>query len=242
MPKTTAPLLPSSVSAPAVSAVYPFVGDREPQRHPKLLLKYPPQPKQRRHHARLASSATIASTSTDTSTDTSTPSVLSTDTASTDTAPTDARPHATHAEPALSIRSASHSRRLTLSRFPLLRKGSRELSRWPSAHFRSPAADSPFLATGAPRASSSLQRRPSVSPASNLAAHADNARVIPEETAPTHPTNGHSTDNKDKMHQTSSRLLRMTDDERPYTRVSITIVFPTTPFACVGPTTGTQCP
>jgi hypothetical protein len=25
--------------------------------------------------------------------------------------------------------------------------------------------------------------------------------------------------NKDKMHQTSSRLLRMTDDERPYTRV-----------------------
>jgi hypothetical protein len=112
-----------------------------------------------------------------------------------------------------SVRPSSHARRYTsLSRFPLLRKGSRELSRTPSSA-KSPAA-SPFHATGAPRASSSTARASESPPA---ATHED-ADVITEP-----PKITQRAGKPDKMHQTSSRLLRMTDDERPFTRVSTAI-------------------
>ncbi|CAG5182246.1 uncharacterized protein ALTATR162_LOCUS10065 [Alternaria atra] len=112
----------------------------------------------------------------------------------------------------------NHARRYTLSRFPLLRKGSRELTRTPSTT-KSPA-ESPFYATGAPRSSQSLARGPDLSPAHESAASLhDDGDVIAEEAESTQlllerPRAG----KPDKMHQTSSRLLRMTDDERPYTR------------------------
>lgn len=41
------------------------------------------------------------------------------------------------------------------------------------------------------------------------------------ETDPTRPPPIHLTRQDNKMHQTSSRLLRMTDDDRPFTKVSI---------------------
>lgn len=112
-------------------------------------------------------------------------------------------PALTSAAPA---RPYVHARRLTLSRLPLLRKGS-----FPSIHrassnttststYTPPHADPALLAAGAPRASTST-RAPST--------HSREAEK-PEE--PEESTPG-------KMHQTSSRLLRMTDDERPFTRV-----------------------
>lgn len=124
----------------------------------------------------------------------------------------------------------NHARRYTLSRFPLLRKGSRELSRTPSTT-KSPA-ESPFYATGAPRSSQSLARGPDLSPAREFAAspHEDGDVIAEEEEATRHLSERLRAGKPDKMHQTSSRLLRMTDDERPYTRVSTTIPhFPTYP-------------
>ncbi|RYN22897.1 Developmental regulator [Alternaria arborescens] len=112
----------------------------------------------------------------------------------------------------------NHARRYTLSRFPLLRKGSRELSRTPSTT-KSPA-ESPFYATGAPRSSQSLARGPDLSPAREFAAspHEDGDVIAEEEEATRHLSERLRAGKPDKMHQTSSRLLRMTDDERPYTR------------------------
>ncbi|OAL48763.1 RGS-domain-containing protein [Pyrenochaeta sp. DS3sAY3a] len=133
-----------------------------------------------------------------------------------------AAPAGKSAPPAPSPRPSSHSRRYTLSRFPLLRKGSRELARTPSAHHKPanisavPPADSPFLATGAPRASSSIARASDVSAPRESSADSYDPNVIVEEAESTAALKAAKTD---KMHQTSSRLLRMTDDERPYTRV-----------------------
>ncbi|RYN57134.1 Developmental regulator [Alternaria tenuissima] len=112
----------------------------------------------------------------------------------------------------------NHARRYTLSRFPLLRKGSRELTRTPSTT-KSPA-ESPFYATGAPRSSQSLARGPDLSPARESAAspHEDGDVIAEEEEATRHLSERPRAGKPDKMHQTSSRLLRMTDDERPYTR------------------------
>jgi hypothetical protein len=126
--------------------------------------------------------------------------------------------------PPPSSRAINHARRYTLSRFPLLRKGSRELSRTPSTT-KSPSAESPFHATGAPRSSQSLARGPDFSPARESAATPhDDGDVIAEEAEHTqHQLERPRASKPDKMHQTSSRLLRMTDDERPYTRVSTTI-------------------
>jgi len=114
--------------------------------------------------------------------------------------------------PPPSSRSATHARRYTLSRFPLLRKGSRELTRTPSVSSISSSAskthaDSLFHLTGAPRSSHSIAREPPTSAPQDSHPVADESR---EHAKP------------DKMHQTSSRLLRMTDDERPYTKVSTT--------------------
>ena len=133
----------------------------------------------------------------------------------------------------------SSTRRLTFTRFPLLRKGSRELTRATSAHFRGSSisaaappsrADSPFLSTGAPRASrtSFAQGRteqPTVEPSSarDPSAHASlrSGSIGGEEPGNIHDTTSlQQAAYSGKMHQTSSRLLRMTDDERPYTRVS----------------------
>lgn len=136
------------------------------------------------------------------------------------------------------------TRRLTLSRFPLLRKGSRDHSHHAHYHahhhahhahhhargksISTPAlpaiADSPFLTTGAPRASSSFARAsvdhhsPSPAPPARLSHDAERlSQELPNTQQPAHLQRaGHPA----KMHQTSSRLLRMTDDERPYTRVS----------------------
>jgi hypothetical protein len=123
---------------------------------------------------------------------------------------------------ASSAKPFTHARRYTLSRFPLLRKGSRELSRTPSASSRSPAG-SPFHATGAPRASQPVARGPDISPARDSATPTpEDSNVIAEEAENT-PQHLSRAARPEKMHQTSSRLLRMTDDERPYTRVSTRI-------------------
>jgi len=45
------------------------------------------------------------------------------------------------------------------------------------------------------------------------------------ETDPTRPPPIYGTRQDNKMHQTSSRLLRMTDDDRPFTKVSLSQVF-----------------
>jgi hypothetical protein len=126
-------------------------------------------------------------------------------------------------------RPSAHSRRLTLSRFPLLRKGSREQSWSPSTHFKGSStappepAESLFLSTGAPRASSSIARGPEISPARGTAvddSHDTDVIVEDLENTP-HAARTSTVRKPDKMHQTSSRLLRMTNDERPYTSVSI---------------------
>ena len=127
--------------------------------------------------------------------------------------------------PPPSSRAINHARRYTLSRFPLLRKGSRELARTPSTSAKSPA-ESPFYATGAPRSSQSLVRGPDLSPAREspaAAPHEDGDAIAEEEEATRHLSERPRAGKPDKMHQTSSRLLRMTDDERPYTRVSTII-------------------
>ena len=128
--------------------------------------------------------------------------------------------------PPPSSRSANHARRYTLTRFPLLRKGSRELSRSPST--TSSPAHSPFYPTGAPRASQSIARGPETSAARQSPTSPHQEASVTAQDAPDtrqrvaeRPGEG----KPDKMHQTSSRLLRMTDDERPFTRVS-TPVFP----------------
>jgi hypothetical protein len=119
-----------------------------------------------------------------------------------------------------------HSRRLTLSRFPLLRKTSRELRRSPSVNHKGsnttttpPSADSPFLATGAPRASSSIVRGQEASPPRASTTRSHEADISEEADFDTQAASPRET-KPGKMHQTSSRLLRMTDDERPYTRAS----------------------
>ena len=127
-----------------------------------------------------------------------------------------------------SSRSINHARRYTLSRFPLLRKGSRELARSPSTSSsasKSPA-DSLFHPTGAPRPSQSIARGPEFAAAREPApsTHRDGDVIAQEATTTTRQPLRLKAQKPDKMHQTSSRLLRMTDDERPYTRVS-TIVY-----------------
>lgn len=131
-------------------------------------------------------------------------------------------------------RPGVHTRRLTLSRFPLLRsKGSRELARSSSTSLHSKSGsptpptspDSPFLATGAPRSSTSLARACDLArePAADGEHEPD---VITEEAEnSSRPSTPYTSSKPDKMHQTSSRLLRMTDDERPYTRVSIRFLY-----------------
>jgi hypothetical protein len=47
----------------------------------------------------------------------------------------------------------------------------------------------------------------------------DTAFAISEEDLPQKPVSGRR-ERRNKMHQTSSRLLRMTEDDRPFTRVS----------------------
>jgi hypothetical protein len=174
----------------------------------------------------------------------------------------------------------SERRRSTLtSRFPLLRKASRDpanssstphIAALPSIHIRGssasirlPSADSPFLSTGEPRASVSstrgritrqsedLQpRAPSNAPSNRSSIRSGHHDVF-SDAASTHSTTpltssgsiddttpdeqpepilaatpkptappSAAKDKDRKMHQTSSRLLRMTDDERPFTRVS----------------------
>ena len=136
----------------------------------------------------------------------------------------------------------SNNRRLTFNRFLLLRKGSRELTRATSAHFRGSSisaaaappsrADSPFLPTGAPRASrTSFARGRTEDPNLDLSTARDrsaSASLRSGSVEGEEPGTPHDRDTASlqpaahpaKMHQTSSRLLRMTDDERPYTRVS----------------------
>jgi hypothetical protein len=118
-------------------------------------------------------------------------------------------------------RPSAHSRRLTLARFPLLRKGSRELTRSPSLKLApQTAVHSPFLALGAPRASSSIARGPESLPTREPVNDDSETDVIAvEHTRAADPSR---VEKPDKMHQTSSRLLRMTDDERPFTRVRST--------------------
>lgn len=148
--------------------------------------------------------------------------------ASATTAPTSTAPPA-----------ARTGRRLTFTRFPLLRKGSRELTRVTSGHFRGSSisaaappsrAESPFLLTGAPRSSrTSFARGRTEQPVSDLSGARESS--VPaslrsgsgeEEPANTsEPNSLQQAATAAKMHQTSSRLLRMTDDERPYTRVSV---------------------
>lgn len=125
-------------------------------------------------------------------------------------------------------RSSNHARRYTLSRFPLLRKGSRELNRTPSTHLRGSGSqtpsptDSPFTPSGAPRASLSATRRPENISTRESTCDSHEVDVICEEAELKTLSDDLSADHTDKMHQTSSRLLRMTDDERPFTRVSFT--------------------
>lgn len=127
-----------------------------------------------------------------------------------------------------SSRSINHARRYTLSRFPLLRKGSRELARSPSSSSASKSpADSLFHPTGAPRPSQSIARGPELAAAREPApsTHRD-GDVIPQEATNTSRQSLRlRAQRPDKMHQTSSRLLRMTDDERPYTRVSSIVYY-----------------
>lgn len=194
MPLTT-PFLPLTVSASAVSANLSVFGHSEPttndfQKHAGFAS---PVFSAAPHPSSLALAHSTASNT------------------ARDSSPAPARP-------------GSHSRRYTLSRFPLLRKGSRELTRAPSTHLKpttaAPAApaESPFLATGAPRASSSTARASDVSAPSEPADALDAG--IAEEQDPSATADRPHPGRPDKMHQTSSRLLRMTDDERPYTRVS----------------------
>ena len=128
--------------------------------------------------------------------------------------------------PPPSSRSANHARRYTLTRFPLLRKGSRELSRTPST--TASPAHSPFYPTGAPRASQSIARGPDTCAArqSPTSPHQE-ATVTAQDAPDTRPRVAErpGEGKPDKMHQTSSRLLRMTDDERPFTRVSTPVFF-----------------
>ncbi|KAH6639741.1 regulator of G protein signaling domain-containing protein [Boeremia exigua] len=138
----------------------------------------------------------------------------------------------------------SNSRRLTFTRFPLLRKGSRELTR--ATHFRGSSisaaappsrADSPFLSTGAPRASRTSFARgrtelplfePSRAREPSVSASLRSGSISAEEPGP-YPDRKNTSLSQAaqfaKMHQTSSRLLRMTDDERPYTRVTSNMAF-----------------
>ncbi|KAF2848940.1 RGS-domain-containing protein [Plenodomus tracheiphilus IPT5] len=127
-----------------------------------------------------------------------------------------------------SSRSTTSGRRYTLARFPLLRKGSRELTRWPSTNTKGNSpVESPFLATGAPRPSISTPRGRDTSPARRSIAEPREPDVINEEAEPTEHLGRKQLD---KMHQTSSRLLRMTDDERPYTRVSLHLLLHSIPM------------
>lgn len=123
--------------------------------------------------------------------------------------------------PAPSARPSTHSRRLTLSRFPLLRNGSRELYRSPSAHFKASSVSPTAPATGAPRTSSSIARGRDSSPTREHSADSHEADLATKEAGHQGQTARPRATKPDKMHQTSSRLLRMTDDERPYTRVSV---------------------
>jgi hypothetical protein len=157
--------------------------------------------------------------------------------------------------------AAPVSRRSTLaSRFPLLRKTSRE----DRGHLRgnsSSLSASPFLSIGVPRASSSSSRGlfdrsvdelPSdAASIISLSADADTTSLLPSDSSrsatpavstPPTPSDSEWANNKldkvrsavssrsvrtadKKMHQTSSRLLRMTDDERPFTRVSLYLFY-----------------
>ncbi|KAF1921776.1 regulator of G protein signaling domain-containing protein [Ampelomyces quisqualis] len=109
-------------------------------------------------------------------------------------------------------RPSVHSRRLTLSRFPLLRKGSRELARLPASKPAAAPPPHPHALAAHPRASTS-----SVPPSPPRAPPVDGHEHQPAE-APPATTTPPVSQRPGKMHQTSSRLLRMTDDERPYTR------------------------
>ncbi|KAF2740880.1 RGS-domain-containing protein [Polyplosphaeria fusca] len=122
------------------------------------------------------------------------------------------------------------------SRFPLLRKASRDVStasasthsslhsRGSSASVHLPQpqpqpAHSPFLSTGAPRASSNAPRgriEPRADDGSETSL--DRTRQKSLSAASAVAVSRGAADKDRKMHQTSSRLLRMTDDERPFTR------------------------
>jgi hypothetical protein len=115
-----------------------------------------------------------------------------------------------------------HSRRLTLSRFPLLRKGSRELGRTPSTSAKASNTTTPPTHTQL-LAPATLTSRASIS---TLRGSLSSSTVDGHEAPPSEEVDNSTkaapaqrTARADKMHQTSSRLLRMTDDERPYTRV-----------------------
>jgi len=118
--------------------------------------------------------------------------------------------------PALAARPSVHSRRLTFSRFPLLRKGSRELGR------------SPSYSKGTTSAPPSLPQ--SLLPSSPIDGHEAHAAEDVDKSTNAAPAPRKT--KSDKMHQTSSRLLRMTDDERPYTRVRHSPFYAATPASC----------
>jgi hypothetical protein len=128
--------------------------------------------------------------------------------------------------PPVAARPHPHTRRLTLSRLPLLRKGSRELARSPSTthhhHHHHAKASSTSTAGTAPPPSLLLSSTASPrSSTSTVRGHHFYPARAPSFDGHEQPIS-HEADSSQKpgkMHQTSSRLLRMTDDERPYTRV-----------------------
>jgi len=232
MPTTTTPFLPSSVHANAPVASYIKLPDFDP-----------PRPQQPPRVQRAAASGAISA-----------PSFTPSDSV----APAVVRRISKTARPAPKTGPPTNRRSTLASRFPLLRKTSRE----DRGHLRasSTTSASPFHSTGAPRASSSSSRglvdRPideqhsdAVSIAS-LSPDTDTTSLLPSDTSrsatpaaftPPTPSDSESAGSKldkvrsaisprtakatdKKMHQTSSRLLRMTDDERPFTRVSTFIL------------------
>lgn len=164
-----------------------------------------------------------------------------------------------HAQPPVARRST-----LT-SRFPLLRKSSREPahargSSISLSHIPQAPVQQPLLTTQPPRVSTSSSRgrldayaheppsrepsaSPSIASSRDPDSASDSTRPAPSTAStPTLSSDSESTGKLDKlrhsvkaakpgdkkMHQTSSRLLRMTDDERPFSRVSASFSLPAT--------------
>jgi len=96
----------------------------------------------------------------------------------------------------------------------------------PVAPFQDSSTELPATVSVPTRQSSDVRKRQKESKRRQLArSTSTHARAIPSRPSST-PADDDDFVNERKMHQTSSRLLRMTDDDRPYTRVStIFIIF-----------------